>query len=732
MNPFVMMMSVFVLVATCIAAEPASSENLRKRIAEEFRWIREEAVVVTASQKAQKISEAPATIISISQEEITAYGWRDLKDIFRALPGFDLSYNVQGEMKTQVTMRGVTGNQKILILQDGQKYSSASGERFLYGNNIPLNIYKRIEIIYGPASSMYGADAYSGVINLITKDGADYNGTQFIGGYVSTGAYTASVSSGKKISNDADVVLSARIYHGTDDLFHDDYDEYSAIHSYQGKLAAYSNEYPVENWNLFFKLRYKKFTLGFDWQHEYESNAGVSLPNRYAYVDEFVWGQDLRHAYIEHESYSDDRIKIKTTISAGDYELNSDSNYFIAQKDSKGNISDGYPAYKYAYSSYLKGSVQADWKITEKLSTITGVSYEYVSSFPKTRNLATPFNTDRNRQVDMRDFVDSKGYTFGILGFSEPSFGERNFDTVGAFTEAEYKLSDKIRLNAGIRYDHNSIYGSTINPRCGMIVYPINDLTVKFLYGTAFIQPANFFRYENFANPALIHIPNETLEPETLKNYSIDIAYIFGKGFSIETSLFLNRMEDIIRAVAAPAQAGNYPYFNPYRAAGDPGYVEYNGNQGDIESKGGEITLKHRIDKFSNSLSYSYLSGDDNGYDIPGVSEHKLTLNSMYSSEKWTAGFTLRYYSDVSTDKNNYRYGLASRGGDESYAFDGALIAYLNLIYRLDKHLAVNFSVDNVFDTEHYGGVPSDGSPVVVPRTPQPLRVMYLGLSYSF
>ncbi len=111
-------LSVFILLS--ISPLFSAEIPLAKAEAEleaEFRWLRAEAYdleVVTASRKIQKISDAPASIISVTHEQIEAYGWRDLKDIFRALPGTDMSYNVQGELKTLVSMRGVTGNQKIL------------------------------------------------------------------------------------------------------------------------------------------------------------------------------------------------------------------------------------------------------------------------------------------------------------------------------------------------------------------------------------------------------------------------------------------------------------------------------------------------------------------------------------------------------------------------------------------------------------------------------------------
>ncbi len=731
----VLTLSVCILFYTSplFSAEIPDEKQSEAALEAEFRWLRAEAYdmeVVTASRKIQKISEAPATIISVTQEQIEAYGWRDLKDIFRALPGIDVSYNAQGEVKTMVTMRGVAGNQKILILQDGLKYSPASGERFLYGHNIPLNVYKRIEIIYGPASSLYGADAYAGVINLISKDGADYDGVKVNAGYVSTGAYTSDVSFGKKFGDDWDVLLSAGIFQGKDEDLHEDYEEYAGVNAYQGRLKELGNDYPVRNRNLFFKLRYKKFRLGFDWQHEFESNAAVSLPESYAYTDDFVWGQDLRHCYIEHDSYSSANLNIKTTLTAGDYEVNPSTSFYIVAKDEQGNMTDTVPAYKYAYSSYIKGDIQADWTFSEKFSAVAGISYEKAVSFPKTRNLDSVFDTGGPREVDMSIFVDPNGYSFGISGFRESFFGERNFNNFGLFVQTEYKLSDIFKLDGGLRYDYNTLYKETFNPRFGLIADPMKNLTVKLLYGTAYIQPANYFRYENFANPFMMHIPNEDIKPEELETYSVDISYMFGKNFLVHATGFLNKMTNIIRPVPAPAQKNDYPYYNPYRE--DQGYVQHNGNQGEIESKGGEITLRYQKDRFLSDLSYSYLTGDDDGFDIPGVSEHKIVLNSSYTGEKWTAGLTLRYYADVSTDRNNYKYGNAEKGGDESYSFDGACIAYLNMAYKFNKNLSARLSIDNILNTEHYGAVLFDGSPVVVPRAPQPLRQTYIGVGYSF
>jgi len=280
--------------------------------------------VTTASRRAQRISDAPATVTSYSAEQIEQFGWRDLKDLFRAVTGIDVSYDVQGEVKTLVTMRGVEGNQKILVLQDGQRQNPITGERFIFGHNIPLYIYKRIEIVYGPASALYGADAYAGVINLITKDGADIDGVAGSVGYVSTNAVVSHLTFGKSLGDKIDVLLTGRIYKGEDFKWHEHYTseiDYKAVNEYTGDLAKLDNVYPIENWNMIGKIRYKKFTLWFDWQHQLESNAPTTIPSNYAYVRNHVWGQDIRHLYLNYSAFKSEKLDIDAKITLGDYTI---------------------------------------------------------------------------------------------------------------------------------------------------------------------------------------------------------------------------------------------------------------------------------------------------------------------------------------------------------------------------------------------------------------------------
>ncbi|MCX7716410.1 MAG: TonB-dependent receptor plug domain-containing protein [Endomicrobia bacterium] len=163
----------------------------------------EEILIVSASKFEEKLMDAPATVIVITEQQIEERGYQDLKDVLLDISGLDVTPNVGGENGGwQVLMRGIFGNNKIQVLLNGIRLNPASGDRFVWGNNIPLGNIKRIEIIYGPASALYGADAFAGIINLITKDVHDINGNKVFLGYGTVNTRTYSYLFGKKFSND--------------------------------------------------------------------------------------------------------------------------------------------------------------------------------------------------------------------------------------------------------------------------------------------------------------------------------------------------------------------------------------------------------------------------------------------------------------------------------------------------------------------------------------------------
>lgn len=735
MNKF-LLLSIFVFTYSFVKAQQADSTkavDLYEMSLEDLM----NTEVITASKKGEKISDAPATVVVITAEQIKQFGWKDLKDIFRAIPSTDVSYDVQGEIRTLVTMRGVLGNQKILVLQDGQRQNPITGERFVYGNNIPLNFYKRIEIVYGPASALYGAEAYAGVINMITKDGADIDGIEVNTGYVSTNAFVGDIMFGKKVDENTDVIVGARVYNGSDFPLHEEYTDsvdYASVNQYTGKLAEESQQYPIKNWNLFTKIKYKNLTIGADWQHEYETNAPSCIPTQYAYIAKNVWSQDIRHAYATLDVVKKEKFNAHTTLTLGDYTVNPSSNFTIVS----GDQSSARPGYKYAHSGYVEGLAQVDWTPCDHFSLIGGASYSMVNSFPKTQNLdGIPFGTNGAPVDDLSQFVDSNGYVFGLKGFTDSLFDVRKYSNIGSFLQAKISPMKELAITLGGRFDYNTDYGVTVNPRIGVVYQPIEKLSIKGMFGTSYIQPSNYYKWENWANPYAMHIPNENIKPETLMSFELSAKYYVTKNTSISFSAFRNNMKNMIVPTVANAQDGGYSYYNPLRPliGEDPstGFVEINANVGSVMSQGIEGGFNYRYQNFLAIVSYSFINGDNGDTifsHINKVSTHKINTNISYQGKKLYAGFTARYYSDIWACKDNSYYGLGAE--KEGEKIPGSFIFYVNVGYKILDNLRANISVENILGTKHYGAAPYGESIWIQPRAPQALRKIFVGLSYKF
>jgi len=127
-----------------------------------------EIPIVTASKHEETIDDTPSTVIVVTKEQIHQRHYVNLLDLIRDLPGVDLQKNNHQTEYSTMTLRGHVSSNKFLILQDGIRITSPTGEAIPVADNFPLYYAKRVEILYGPTAALYGADAFGGVINIIS------------------------------------------------------------------------------------------------------------------------------------------------------------------------------------------------------------------------------------------------------------------------------------------------------------------------------------------------------------------------------------------------------------------------------------------------------------------------------------------------------------------------------------------------------------------------------------
>lgn len=140
------------------------------KIINDIKKIGQQQLITSVSKKEENVLEAPATVIVITEQEIINRGYQDVEQIFHDLPGFDISKG-RGPSFTNLYQRGYRSvlTDRTILLIDGVEQNDLSSDNAPISRQYPLSNIKRIEVIYGPASTMYGANAFLGVVNIVTK-----------------------------------------------------------------------------------------------------------------------------------------------------------------------------------------------------------------------------------------------------------------------------------------------------------------------------------------------------------------------------------------------------------------------------------------------------------------------------------------------------------------------------------------------------------------------------------
>lgn len=161
-----------------------------------------EITVVSATRREQKISEAPAAITVITEEDIKFSGAVTIPDILRMVPGLDVMQITASDLVVNARGYNKEMSNKMLVLIDG-RYTYWDFYGIILWDSFPIVLedIKRIEIIRGPGSALYGANAFSGVINIITKSPEETLGTHVAASGGTYNTYLGSVIHAGKIDN---------------------------------------------------------------------------------------------------------------------------------------------------------------------------------------------------------------------------------------------------------------------------------------------------------------------------------------------------------------------------------------------------------------------------------------------------------------------------------------------------------------------------------------------------
>lgn len=500
--------------------------------------------VTIATGIQQTIAHAPAVASVISAEDIKEIGARDIDEVLETIPGLHVARSNRA-YNPIYTIRGIYSetNPQILILINGIPITNIfSGDRSQVWGAMPVNNIARIEIIRGPGSAVYGADAFSGVINIITKDTNNINGTEVgarIGSFSSTdvwlqyggkqsGLNTAfSIEYGTTDGQRETIQADAQT--GLDGLFGTSASLAPGPVNLGRKYLDSRVDFGFDDWRL---------RLGYQGRRNVETGAGVAQALDPA-------GENQSDRFNADLSYRITRVE--------NWDTSVELSYFNTSARSELVL---FPpgAFGGSFPSGLIGNPE----VYERHARF-GISSFYTGWEKHRIRLGTGYNfSDLYKVNESRNYVFAPGGIPVPLGSvvdvsdSAAFVREEDRKITYLFAQDEWMFARDWSLTAGIRYDNYSDFGDTINPRAAIVWQTAFDLTTKLLYGRAFRAPS-FAELYNINNP--VALGNSNLKPETIDTIELAFDYQISGQARTGLNLFHYQMKDIIRPINDPSPA---------------------------------------------------------------------------------------------------------------------------------------------------------------------------------
>jgi len=582
---------------TCtLAEEPAAGrKDVTEMSLEELMNI----PVYAASKRAQTVSEAPSFVTIVTREEIKRYGYRTLSDVIRSVPGFyvssDRNYDYTG---TRGFSRPGDYNTRILTLLNGLRLNDNVYDANYTDRVFPVSIeqIERVEIIRGPASSLYGTSALFAVINVITIDPAKSKGGQVSAEAGSFGSTKGNISYSYLFDGGAAMQIAGTLFNTPGQELY--FKEFDTPQTNNGKTSRRCDE--EAEGNLFMMLNYKDLAF----------QAGIS--SRDKNLPTSPWGS----------VFNDPGVKTRDTMSFVDTRLEHSFSKNLTAMGRLSYLNYGYDGW-YVYEQdpvRLPGStygnkdiVEGEWWIGEVKITSEAIERNKITAGTEYR-----LNT---RQLQQNIDEDADSYNLN---------DKRHSSTWALFVEDEIRLYSRLLLNVGARYDHYETFGGETHPRAALIYQPLSDTTIKMVYGSAFRAPNS---YELFYTDLISQKGNIALDSEKISTYELILEQNLGRRTKAIISGYHYNIRDLIDQQTDPAD----------------GLIQFN-NISSATANGIDLALQGRtrndIDwKTSYSINDTY--DDDTHEQLSNSPRHiaKANISSPLLSPKLIGSLETQYMS---------------------------------------------------------------------------------------
>ena len=661
-------------------------------------------VVTTASRGPEGIGSAPARVQVVTAAQIERRGYRSVADMLKDLSDFKVDLASDQDYPTELTVQGTRGASRVVLLLDGIRISSPTNDPLPILANYPVHSAQQIEIVYGPASALYGADAFSAVVNIISKRVEDAPGLSASASVGQFGLYNQTASYGAQLGPNVSLMLAGQtLYDRQPDLSK----YYPAV--FRGLAGQHSGtfdtifgpmtpsqpiapdyEAPLSAHSFEAVLRAGGLDVMLFNNHSRVSTTPAVTPDNGAYsADAFIRNNLL----VAAASYTRPigPVTSTSTLTFSRHDLDPQSGY-------RNVFTNMEKSYKYSYGRMAKGEEQFSWKPTPSMTMTTGGTFERFYAIPQGADLNAP--------------LVSQNEPGTILGSNiVDDLIKLRYTNTAAFGQLQYALTPAVTATFGARADYNTRYGATFNPRLGVVAQPTSRTTLKLLYGSAYLAPSPYQANVHFGSfystdggqtyaSSYWHLANPDLKPQQKKTIEVDFQQALGPVFRLSASSFYSRFTNLVRdSDVDQSYAGLYH--------GWPvDYIDYPINDGRATTYGGTVGVDflqalgadRRLEAHA-ALSLAdgrtWHNDNSNGLPIGAMVPVQFRLGADVDWRRWSVAPRLSIVGPQ-------RLIATTTAADARMMLDGYATVDVNVRRRtLFRNIDVFVTIENAFDRRY-------------------------------
>lgn len=544
----------FLLLASCVlspplaAQAPEGDDELLQDLVDLLN-----TRVISASNTAERLSDAPATMVVLTRDDFARRGYTELSQILDDLQGMDI-IRPFGDTHLKAYWRGFRNEigEPFLVMVDGMV------QNHLYFNTgdvplvaLPLSNIERVEVVYGPASSVYGANAFMGVINVLTtkdrpEEGSFARATLAVNGG-SKGARSSRIADANFFYKRGDLRLSftARFDNGWMDTNTNNNYEWTK-NRYYGDRRLWGNipdnpslggafESGVRNRAIDLRAFVGQTELGLQYTL-LDTGYGTVYPGDLV-QNNAVWARPDLSFHLRHTHRIDDWITSTTLLRHRSSDVRNDS-FFVDAYESGSAASDYVVEFSWWQSLNRSVSLNQDFdlRLSPAFSLVTGFKFEQ-------KNLQKRYDAPYGELSHVSDPLPlGQGSPFypDQPEASEQAANRITTEDVGFYAQAKWRMAEGHLLNFGGRRDRNSEYGGNTTLRMGY-VFSGGAWGAKVLFGQAYQEPTPRVLYGGWSGSG----SNLALKPEKSTTLEASGTYTT-RSLSLQGGIWSVRNEDTI------------------------------------------------------------------------------------------------------------------------------------------------------------------------------------------